>query len=63
MHSLDPDYVLKVLSRVPFTMQIKVVPHEMGACYLTAIRHRYILDIMEEVCCSHVLLLVAVGYM
>ena len=33
-------------------MQIKVVPHEMGACYLTAIRHRYILDIMEEVRCS-----------
>ncbi|KAL0031608.1 hypothetical protein WJX77_009640, partial [Trebouxia sp. C0004] len=29
--------------------EIKVVPHEMGACYLTAIRHRYILDIMEEV--------------
>ena len=30
-------------------VQIKVVPHEMGACYLTAIRHRYILDIMDEV--------------
>jgi len=30
-------------------VQIRVVPHEMGACYLTAIRHRYILDIMEEV--------------
>lgn len=29
--------------------EIKVVPHEMGACYLTAIRHRYILDIMDEV--------------
>ena len=34
-------------------MQIKVVPHEMGACYLTAIRHRYILDIMEEVSLHH----------
>ncbi|KAL3142554.1 hypothetical protein ABBQ38_002876 [Trebouxia sp. C0009 RCD-2024] len=30
------------------TCQIKVVPHEMGACYLTAIRHRHILDIMDE---------------
>ena len=30
-------------------LQIRVVPHEMGACYLTATRHRYILDIMEEV--------------
>lgn len=30
-------------------LQIRVVPHEMGACYLTAIRHRYIIDIMEEV--------------
>lgn len=28
--------------------EIRVVPHEMGACYLTATRHRYILDIMEE---------------
>ncbi len=34
-------------------MQIKVVPHEMGACYLTAIRHRYILDIMDEVSLHH----------
>ena len=49
---LDTDLVYKVPSKVSFTMQIKVVPHEMGACYLTAIRHRYILDIMEEVHCS-----------
>lgn len=34
-------------------MQIRVVPHEMGACYLTAIRHRYILDIMNEVGLHH----------
>ena len=43
------------VSRVKFgdalyaMLQIRVVPHEMGACYLTAIRHRYIIDIMEEV--------------
>ena len=30
-------------------VQIRVVPHEMGACYLTAIRHRSIINIMEEV--------------
>lgn len=29
--------------------EIRVVPHEMGACYLTAIRHRSIINIMEEV--------------
>ncbi len=41
-------------------MQIKVVPHEMGACYLTAIRHRYILDIMEEVSVHHIQLQILV---
>lgn len=42
-------YVASISKLNSFHMQIKVVPHEMGACYLTAIRHRHILDIMDEV--------------